>query len=95
MTELHQILSEEQQYALEQFKRGKNLFITGSAGTGKSVLIKKIYEYAIQQNEKIQVCALTGCAAILLNCNARTLHSWSGIKIAKGSKTEVIALLMK
>jgi len=90
-----QVLSPEQQYALDQFNNGKNLFITGSAGTGKSVLIKKIYEDAIQRGEKIQVCALTGCAALLLNCNARTLHSWSGIKIAKGSKTDVIASVFR
>jgi len=90
-----QILSQEQQYALDHYKKGNNLFITGSAGTGKSVLIKKIYDDAIQRGEKIQVCALTGCAALLLNCNARTLHSWSGIKIAKGSKTDVIASVFR
>jgi len=88
-------LSEEQQYALDQFNQYKNLFITGPGGSGKSVLIKKIYEDAIQRGEKIQVCALTGCAALLLNCNARTLHSWSGIKIAKGSKPEVIASVFR
>lgn len=38
---------------------------------------------------------MTGCAAILLNCNAKTLHSWSGIKIAKGTKTEVINMVLR
>ena len=27
---------------------------------------------------------MTGCAAVLLKCSASTLHSWSGIKLAKG-----------
>lgn len=44
---------------------------------------------------KIQVCAMTGCAAILLNCNARTIHSWSGIKLAKGTKEEVVKSVIK
>jgi len=43
----------------------------------------------------IQVCAMTGCAAILLNCNARTIHSWSGIKLAKGTKEEVVKSVIK
>ena len=88
-------LSQEQQYALEQFKQGKNLFITGPAGTGKTFLIKQLIQHANMNETKIQVCALTGCAALLLNCNARTLHSWSGIKIAKGSKTDVIASVFR
>jgi ATP-dependent DNA helicase PIF1 len=90
-----QILSPEQQYGLEQFKQGKNLFITGPGGTGKSVLIKHLLQHANAIETKIQVCALTGCAALLLNCNARTLHSWSGIKIAKGAKSDVIASVFR
>jgi ATP-dependent DNA helicase PIF1 len=27
----------------------------------------------------MQVCALTGCAAVLLDCKAKTLHSWAAI----------------
>ena len=34
---------------------------------------------------------MTGCAANLLKqCSARTLHSWSGIKIANGEIHEII-----
>jgi ATP-dependent DNA helicase PIF1 len=72
-------LSKEQQYAFDKYIQGQNIFITGPAGTGKSELIKKIYYHAITHFKKIQVCALTGCAAVLLNCKARTLHSWAGI----------------
>lgn len=88
-------LSQDQQYAFDQFKQGKNLFITGPGGSGKTRLIKELVQYASSMDYKFQVCALTGCAALLLNCNARTLHSWSGIKIAKGSKSDVIASVLK
>lgn len=83
-------LSPEQQSAYEKFKRGENLFVTGPGGTGKTFLIQQFVRYAATIGKKCQVTALTGCAALLLKCNARTIHSWSGIKIAKGEKSQVI-----
>jgi len=83
-------LSPEQQIAYEKFKRGENLFITGPGGTGKTLLIQHFVRYANTIGKKCQVTALTGCAALLLKCNARTIHSWSGIRIAKGDKNQVI-----
>ena len=65
-------LSAEQQYALQQFSEGKNLFITGPGGTGKTKLIHHLVENAKTAGKPYQVCAMTGCAAILLSCNART-----------------------
>ena len=38
---------------------------------------------------------MTGCAALLLGCNAKTLHSWSGIKLARGSNEEVIINVLR
>jgi ATP-dependent DNA helicase PIF1 len=38
---------------------------------------------------RIQLCALTGCAALLLGCQAKTLHSWAGIGLGKGSISEL------
>lgn len=73
-------LSEEQRIAFEKFKNGENLFITGSGGTGKSLLIQQMVQYSNDVGKNVQVCALTGCAAVLLeNCNAITIHSFSGI----------------
>ena len=88
-------LSPEQKYALEKFKRGENLFITGPGGTGKTTLIKYLIQYAESVKKPIKVCALTGCAAVLLNCNARTIHSWSGIRLARGSKDKIIESVLK
>jgi len=71
--------SNEQQLAFNLYLQGKNIFLTGPGGTGKSQWIQRVYQDAIENETNIQVCAMTGCAAILLNCNASTLHSWAGI----------------
>ena len=77
-------LSLEQEEALRVFNTGQNMFLTGPGGTGKTALIKKIVELGKTSGKKIQVCALTGCAAVLLNCQAKTVHSWAGIGLANG-----------
>lgn len=83
-------LSPEQTYALQSFEEGNNLFITGPGGTGKTLLIQHLVNNAEKREKKIQVCALTGCASLLLNCNARTIHSWSGIRQGKGDEEKII-----
>ena len=88
-------LSPEQRNAYLKYVQGSNLFITGPGGTGKSKLISYFVEHTKSINKKVQVCAMTGCAAVLLNCNARTLHSWSGIKLAKGTIDEVVSSVIR
>jgi ATP-dependent DNA helicase PIF1 len=41
------------------------------------------------------VCALTGCAATLLNCKAKTIHSWSGVKLARGNSEDIIRRVIR
>lgn len=88
-------LSPQQQFAFEQFTQGKNLFITGPGGTGKTKLIHHLVDYANRIDKRVQVCALTGCASLLLGCNAKTIHSWSGIKLAKGTTDEIVGQVMR
>lgn len=88
-------LSPEQQYAFDKYTMGQNIFITGPGGTGKSFLIKKIKSDLEAKGQGHAVCALTGCAAVLLNCCAKTIHSWAGIGIASGTQEEIVAKVMK
>jgi ATP-dependent DNA helicase PIF1 len=83
-------LSHEQEHALDLFQEGKNLFITGPGGVGKTHLIQEFIKDAERRGKRVQVCALTGCASLLLGCSAKTIHSWSGIKMAKGAKKQIV-----
>jgi F0F1-type ATP synthase beta subunit len=71
-------LNTQQQKALDLVKNGENVFITGSAGVGKSFLISEIIKYIEQQSVYYQVLAYTGVAAI--NVNGSTIHRMFGLK---------------
>jgi hypothetical protein len=81
------ILNFEQEQAVNSFKTGKNIFLTGPAGTGKSVTLNKIKEYCICSNKKFGITATTGTAAFILG--GKTVHSFLGIGLAKESAEEL------
>ena len=88
------MLSTGQSEAFEAYCNNQNIFISGYAGTGKSYLINKIYTHAQESGKKIQITAMTGCAAILLQ-NAKTLHSWASIGLGNAPVEKLIANIRK
>ena len=84
-------LSEEQREIFDKYIEGANIFITGPGGCGKSHLIKNIVKHASTRIKyNVAVTAMTGCAAVLLECCATTIHSWAGIGIAKADDDVII-----
>lgn len=68
-----------QEKALAILKSGKNVFLTGSAGTGKTYVLNKYISYLRARKVAVAVTASTGIAAT--HMNGMTIHSWSGIGI--------------
>jgi len=62
---------------------GSNVFITGVAGTGKSLVTKKIVEDAKLLKREVAVAAPTGVAAVNLGpeLGAQTVHSLAGVGV--------------
>jgi ATP-dependent DNA helicase PIF1 len=87
--------SEEQIIAYNKYIQRQNIFITGPGGTGKTALIKHIQQDAARKGLRIQVCALTGCAAVLLDCKAKTLHSWAAIGLGTLPVDQLITKITK
>ena len=86
-------LSEEQQNVLTLVaKEKKSVFFTGSAGTGKSVLLREIIgvlrnNYS-REVDRVAVTASTGLAAC--NVGGVTLHSFAGIGLGKETVPELV-----
>jgi len=85
-------MNDKQLDALNIVKTKRNLFLTGSAGTGKSYTIKSIVNYFETNNINYGLTALTGCAAVLIN--GQTIHSFLGLGISRDLK-EIIKNLEK
>ena len=86
-------LSDEQKHVLELVvEKRKSVFFTGSAGTGKSVLLKEIIKVLRdkykREPDRVAVAASTGLAAC--NIGGVTVHSFAGIGLGKEDAPELV-----
>ncbi len=65
--------------ALKILKTGRNVYLTGAAGTGKTYVLNKYIDYLKRHKVRVAITASTGIAATHLG--GMTIHSWSGIGI--------------
>ncbi|GEM08896.1 mitochondrial dna helicase [Rhodotorula toruloides] len=92
------VLSPEQQTVHKLVvEDGKNVFFTGSAGTGKSVLLREIIS-SLKRKYKanadaVAVTASTGMAAC--NIGGQTIHSFASIGIGTGSVQQLVTNIRK
>lgn len=68
----------ETRLALKLVRQGKSFFITGKAGTGKTMLLKKIVSECRARGRNVVVTAPTGVAA--KNAEGQTIHSLFRLK---------------
>lgn len=68
-----------QDKALAILKSGQNVFLTGSAGAGKTYVLNQYIEYLKERQVGVAITASTGIAAT--HINGQTIHSWSGMGI--------------
>ena len=74
-----------QEKALSLLKTGRNIFLTGSAGTGKTYVLNQYIKYLKERRIPVSITASTGIAATHLE--GTTIHAWSGIGIKNSLST--------
>jgi len=88
-------MDEDQQRALDLAQRGSSFFLTGAGGTGKSYVIRDIVNSLRKNGRIVALTAMTGCAALLLGEDAKTLHSWAGIGLGAEEVPLILAKIRK
>ncbi|MBD8008513.1 MULTISPECIES: AAA family ATPase [Acinetobacter] len=69
----------KQETALKLLKAGENVFLTGSAGAGKTYTLNQYINYLKARKVSVAITASTGIAAT--HMNGMTIHTWAGIGI--------------
>lgn len=69
-----------QDEAFEILKTGRNVFVTGPAGSGKTYLVNRYITYLRDNDINVGITASTGIAAT--HMGGVTIHSWSGIGVS-------------
>jgi ATP-dependent exoDNAse (exonuclease V) alpha subunit len=69
----------KQATALKLLQAGENIFLTGSAGAGKTYTLNQYIDYLKARKVPVAITASTGIAAT--HMNGMTIHTWAGIGI--------------
>lgn len=69
----------KQDTALKLMQTGENVFLTGSAGAGKTYTLNQYINYLKARKVTVAITASTGIAAT--HMNGMTIHTWAGIGI--------------
>lgn len=80
---MQSVLNRKQQEAVDAVIEGRNILLTGPAGTGKSFTVKHIIERLKENGKKYAMTATTGTASVLIG--GQTLHSFMGIGLGSGT----------
>jgi ATP-dependent exoDNAse (exonuclease V) alpha subunit len=84
----------KQTKALSIMKAGKNIFLTGSAGAGKTYTLNQYIRYLRARKIPVAVTASTGIAST--HINGMTIHAWSGLGLKKSlTKNDLNAIIEK
>ena len=81
-------LNKKQQGFFTEFFKGRNIFLTGPAGVGKSHCLKVLFEFMNKKMIFVAKTALTGVAA--LNIGGQTIHSWAGMGLADEDTKSIV-----
>ncbi len=82
-------MTQAQAFAI--MKTGVNIYLTGSAGSGKTYLLNQYISYLQSHDIPVAVTASTGIAAT--HMNGMTIHGWAGIGIKDTMDEHDIELL--
>lgn len=80
-----------QEQALAILKAGRNVFLTGAAGTGKTHILNQYINYLKERKVPLAITASTGIAAT--HINGMTIHAWAGIGIKENISTKQLKTL--
>jgi ATP-dependent DNA helicase PIF1 len=94
-------MNESQLKALQLCAAGKNLFVTGIPGSGKSFWLSQAVEISKEQKIEFYVTGTTGSAAVNISqsfgshISATTLHRWAGTGLADESVESLLKRIRK
>ena len=83
-------LNKKQELAYNLMRNGKNVFITGGGGVGKSWLINYFLKNTYK---KVGITSTTGVSAVIIG--GTTLHSYLGIGLGTQSINQLVSNIRK